>query len=86
MKHVITLILLASTATAMAGPKGMKPAGSGTHADGRAYDITQISCSGKKDPRQIIRFEGTKEWCLTDESLCSKSKMRTAKKACKKKV
>lgn len=86
MKKLIALALITFTASAAAGPKGLKPAGTGTHADGRNYDIVSVSCSGSKTPREIVRFEGTKEWCLTDESLCSKSKMRTAKKACKQKA
>lgn len=83
MKHLITALLLTTAATtAFAGPKSLLNAGSGETADGRAFDKIEVSCSGTSDAKEIISFEGSRKWCLTDESYCS-NKMKAAKKACK---
>ena len=63
----------------------MKSAGTFTGDDGRSFEKLEVKCSGSKTLREIISFEGDKKWCLSDESFCNKSKIRTAKKACKKK-
>jgi len=83
MKHIIALLMLTLATTAMAGPKSLKKAGSGETADGRTFNKIDVGCSGKKEPRTIINFDGDRKWCLADESLCG-NKMRVAKKACKK--
>jgi hypothetical protein len=83
MKHIIALVMLTTMATtAAAGPKSLKKAGTGVTEDGRTYYKIEVMCSGKKEPRTLINFEGKRGWCLEDESMCGK-KMRMAKKACK---
>lgn len=83
MKHLITALLLTTVAsTAFAGPKSLTNAGSGTSADGRAFQQINVSCTGTSEVQQIIQFEGTRNWCLTDESYCGQ-KMKAAKKVCK---
>lgn len=84
MKHLLTILLLTAAATATAGPKSMKNAGTGETADGRSYSKIEVTCSGRKATREIIRIEGSKKWCLSDESKCG-NKMKAAQKACKQK-
>lgn len=83
MKHLITALLLTTVAsTAFAGPKSLTNAGSGQAADGRNFDKIAVACSGTSEVKEIIQFEGTRNWCLTDESYCGQ-KMKAAKKVCK---
>lgn len=84
MKTIIALLMMTLATTAMAGPKSLKKAGTGTADDGRTFNKIEVVCSGKKETRTIIQFEGDRKWCLADESMCG-NKMRVAKKACKKK-
>lgn len=84
MKKILPLALILASSTAFAGPKSLKDAGTGETSDGRTFNKVQVTCSGKKEPREIINFEGNWKWCTTDESYCS-SKMKAAKRACKKK-
>ncbi|GAB3093129.1 hypothetical protein G8770_06135 [Aestuariicella hydrocarbonica] len=82
MKHLITVLLLTAATTAFAGPKSLKDAGSGETSDGRTFNKIEVACHGSSDAREIIQLEGSRKWCLSDESYCGK-KMRAAKKACK---
>lgn len=83
MKHLITALLLTTVAsTAFAGPKSLTNAGSGETADGRTFQKISVSCTGTSEAQEIIQFEGTRNWCLTDESYCGQ-KMKAAKKVCK---
>lgn len=83
MKHLITAFLLTTVAsTAFAGPKSLTNAGSGEAADGRTFQKIIVSCTGTSEAQEIIQFEGTRNWCLTDESYCGQ-KMKAAKKVCK---
>lgn len=82
MKHLIALVMLTVATTAVAGPKSLKKSGIFVSEDGRSFEKVEVICSGKKDPRFIINFEGDRKWCLEDESTCG-NKMRMAKKSCK---
>lgn len=82
MKYIVAALMLTLATTAVAGPKSLKKAGTGEAEDGRTFEKIEVTCSGKKDPRTIISFDGEREWCLEDNSVCG-NKMRVAKKACK---
>lgn len=84
MKKILPLALLLAASATFAGPKSLKPAGTGETEDGRTFKKVQVTCSGRKDPRDIINFEGNWKWCTADEAYCS-SKMKAAKRACKQK-
>ncbi len=84
MKKILPLAFLLAASTSIAGPKSLKDNGTGVTEDGRSFEQVQVSCSGKKDPRNIIKFEENWKWCTADESYCS-SKMKAAKRACKQK-
>ncbi len=85
MKRVLTAALLTFSTAALAGPTAMKDAGTEQGADGRTFSKLEISCSNTSEPRTVVQFEGSKEWCLADNSYCSKKKIKAAKKACKQK-
>ncbi|MGH1370482.1 MAG: hypothetical protein ACRBBW_00500 [Cellvibrionaceae bacterium] len=84
MKKILPLALLLATSATFAGPKSLKPAGTGETEDGRSFKKVQVTCSGRKEPRTIVNFEGNWKWCTADEAYCS-SKMKAAKRACKQK-
>jgi len=84
MKKILPLALLLATSATFAGPKSLKSAGTGETEDGRTFAKVEVICSGKKDARDIIKFEDNWKWCTADETYCS-SKMKAAKRACKQK-
>ena len=83
MKRVLTAALLTFSAAALAGPTAMKDAGTEQGADGRSFSKVEVSCSKSSELRTVVQYEGSKEWCLSDESYCSKKKIKAAQKACK---
>lgn len=83
-KVILTAAICLGTTAAFAGPKSFTPGESGTTPEGRAFQMKNVNCSGKSEPREVIYFEDTKKWCLTDESYCNRDIIRAAKKACKK--
>lgn len=85
MKYIVPALLMTFASASFAGPTAIKSAGSFTGDDGRNYMKLEVKCAGRKEMREIISFEGNKQWCLVDESFCNKSKIRTAKKVCQEK-
>ena len=83
-KSLLTAALCLSAAAAIAGPKSFVPGESGTTDDGRKYEKKYVNCSGKSEQTEVVHFGDTNQWCLADESYCSRDLSRAAKKACKK--
>lgn len=79
---LLSTLLVCGSAAAVAGPKSMAAGESGVK-NGRDYDSKVVTCSGRSEPVTIFMFKDDKKWCLDDDSYCTKSKMKAAKKACK---
>lgn len=81
----VSAVLCLSASAAFAGPKSFKDVEGGSASDGRAFARKMVTCTNRAEDRELLNFEGTKKWCLKDESYCSRDVIKAAKKACKQK-